>query len=102
MSVTNRIPPKLGNHAVIAVAAPSIRSETSASTCSRTKMMTAMTPTARNPGISRTVWSQPISTPVKSAASITQLLISADHVAKDRGIAAAIRNRRNTGCRQNG
>jgi hypothetical protein len=46
---------------------------------------------ARNPGISRTVCSQPISLPVNEATSMTKLFSSADQVAKLSGIAAAIR-----------
>ena len=40
-------------------------------------MMIAITPTARNPGISRTVCSNPISAPSKSATSMTKLFSSA-------------------------
>ena len=54
---------------------------------------------ARKPGISLTVCSQPMPTPSKFAASTTKLLSSADHVAKDSGMAAAIRNSRKTGRR---
>jgi len=65
-------------------------------------MIRKMTPTARKPGISRTVCSHPISTPVKPAASMTKLFRSADHVAKAMGIANAIRNSTKTGCLWNG
>ena len=92
-----KIPAKLGNQAVTAVAAPKSRSEITASVCSRMKMMIAMTPMAKKPGISRTVWSQPISTPVNPASSTTKLFKSADQVAKANGIPAAIRNNRKMG-----
>ena len=69
-----------GNQAVKAVAAPKSTRDTRASTCSRTKMMIAMTPTATKPGISRTVCSKPMSAPSNCAASMTKLLSSADHV----------------------
>ena len=102
MNVTIRIPLSDGNQAVTAVATPSIISEISPKTCSLMKMMIAMTPTARKPGISRIVCSQPISTPVNPARSMTKLFRSADHVANARGIAAAIRNNSVVGLRQNG
>ncbi len=57
-------------------------------------MMIAITPMARNPGISRTVCSQPISAPSNCATSITKLLSSADHVAKAIGIPKAIKANR--------
>ena len=65
-------------------------------------MMMAMTPIARNPGISRTVCSQPISTPVNPAASMTKLFSRADQVLNAMGIAKAITNSNATGRRQNG
>ena len=84
-------PEKVGNHAVTAEASPSSASATTASRCSRNTSSSAMTPTASNPGISRTVCSQPISLPVNPATSMTKLLSKADHVAKLSGIAAARR-----------
>jgi len=62
-------------------------------------MIRKITPTARKPGISRTVCSQPISTPVKPAASMTKLFSKAAHVAKAMGIAKAMRNSKKTGWR---
>src|SRR6056297_480907 len=97
-----RIPPNVGNCAVSAVATPNSKSDTSPSTCSCMNMISAITPTAKNPGISRTVCSQPISEPSNAATSMTKLLSSADHVAKATGIAAAIRNKSVTGRRQTG
>src|SRR6056297_290725 len=97
-----RMPPRLGNCAVSAVATPSSKSDTSPSTCSCRNMMSAITPMAKKPGISRTVCSQPISEPSKSATSMTKLFRSADQVAKDTGIAIAMRNSSITGRRQYG
>ena len=97
-----KIPPRDGYHAVTAVAAPSSSSAIRPRTCSRMNMINAITPTARNPGISRTECSRPISLPVKSATSITKLFSSADHVAKATGIAIDIRINRTTGRRQRG
>jgi hypothetical protein len=57
---------------------------------------------AKNPGISRTVCSQPISAPSKPAISMTKLFRSADHVAKAIGMAKAISARSATGRRQRG
>ena len=88
--ITNR-PVKLGNHAVIAVAAPKSASISKANTCSRRANRIRITTTANSPGISRTVCSQPISLPVKEATSMTKLFNSADQVAKLSGMAAAIR-----------
>jgi hypothetical protein len=92
----------LGNCAVSAVATPSITKATSPSTCSRNIISNTITPTARNPGISRTVCSQPMSEPSKSATSMTKLFNNADHVENAIGIAAAIKNNKVTGRRQNG
>jgi len=100
--VTSSIPPKDGNHAVTAVDSPKSSSDPNPSTCSRRTMISRITPMARKPGISRTVCSQPISTPVKPAASMTKLLSSADHVAKAMGMAKAMRNSRLSGRRQRG
>ena len=97
-----RIPAIDGNQAVTAVATPRRISDTIPSTCSRTKMMIAITPMARKPGISRTVCSQPLSDPSKWPTSMMKLFRSADHVAKAIGIAAAITKRRLTGRRQSG
>ena len=96
------MPVNCGNCAVSAVAAPSRIKETSPSTCSRTKMMMAMTPMARNPGISRTECSNPLSAPSKPAISIRKLLSSAYQVTKAIGIDSAIRNSSATGLRQSG
>jgi len=96
--VVTKSPSKVGNQAVTAVAAPRATRETIPKICSRMKMMIAITPTARNPGISRMEWSQPISAPVKPAASITKLFKSADHVAKDSGMAIAISTKSTQGC----
>lgn len=65
-------------------------------------MMIAITPTARKPGISRTVCSSPMSEPSKSATSMTKLFSNADQVLKAIGIASAIRNSKATGRRQKG
>ena len=91
--MTNSNPAKLGNHAVTAVATPSIISEIIASTCSRIKMITAITPTARNPGISRTVCSKPMSAPSKFAASMTKLFSSALHALNAMGMVMPSRTR---------
>ncbi len=84
-----RIPPSDGKEAVSAVATPSMTRETTASTCSRMKTMTRITPTARKPGISRMVCSRPMSAPSNAAISTTKLLSSADHVAKATGMMKA-------------
>ena len=97
-----RIPPIDGNHAVSAVATPSSTNDTSPRTCSRTKRMIAITPTARKPGISRTVCNNPMSEPSNAATSITKLFNSADHVLNAIGMANAMRNSSATGRRQNG
>ena len=65
-------------------------------------MIRAITPIAKNPGISRTECSQPMSAPSNFATSITKLFNSADHVAKATGIAIAITNKSAMGLRQNG
>ena len=97
-----RIPAIEGNCAVSAVAIPRSASETSASTCSCMKTMIAMTPTARKPGISRTMCSAPMSAPSNAATSTTKLLSSADQVAKATGMAAAKTNSSAVGRRQAG
>ena len=48
-----------------------------------------ITQTARKPGISLTLWSQPISIPEKSDASITKLFSKATQVENAMGIAIA-------------
>ena len=97
-----RIPPSEGNCAVNAVATPRRISATMPSTCSRITMIRAITPTARKPGISRTVCSQPISAPSKPATSMTKLFSRADQVAKATGIAAASTKSSTMGRRQAG
>ena len=85
-----------------AVATPSRTSDTNPNTCSRTKIMIAITPTAKKPGVSRTVCSNPMSEPSKLATSITKLFNKADHVLKAIGMAKAIRNNNTIGRRQRG
>ena len=97
-----RIPAIEGNHAVIAVAAPSRINATMPSTCSGMTKIDAITPTARKPGISRTVCSQPMSEPSNWATSMTKLFNNADHVANASGMAAAIKNKSVKGRRQRG
>ena len=84
------------------MAAPSSASAIMPRTCSRMNMIKAITPTARKPGISRTLCSKPISAPSNCATSITKLFNSAAQVAKAIGIAAAIMNKRVIGRRQRG
>ena len=91
-----------GNCAVSAVATPSMISDNRPSTCSRITMMTTMTPTARNPGTSRTACSSPISAPSNRAASTTKLFSNANQTEKAIGMAKAMRKRSVTGRRQNG
>ena len=66
------------------------------------KMMIAITPTAKNPGISRIACNSPISAPSKPATSMTKLFSRADHVENAIGMAIAIRKRSVTGRRQRG
>ena len=95
-----RMPAEVGNQAVTAVATPSSSKRDQRQHLFAHHQDDAITPTARKPGISRTVCSQPISTPVKPAASMTKLFSSADQVAKAIGMPTAIRNSSVTGRRQ--
>tara|TARA_B100000963_G_scaffold355737_1_gene374543 strand:+ start:984 stop:1286 length:303 start_codon:yes stop_codon:yes gene_type:complete len=87
-------PAKDGKNPVAAVALPKAISANIAKFCSRNQNKNKMTPTAKKPGISLTVWSQPISTPEKFDTSITKLFSKAAQIANDIGIAVANKNRR--------
>ena len=101
-NVRVKIPPNCGNQPVTDVATPSKISEKSPRTCSRTKIMIAITPTAKKPGISRTECNKPISPPSKLAISTTKLLSNALHVANAIGMAAAMTKSKKIGLRQIG
>src|SRR6056300_2069719 len=96
------MPPIDGNHAVTAVAAPNNTSATMPSTCSRINIISAITPIARNPGISRTVCSQPMSDPSNWPTSITKLFSRADQTENAKGMAMAIATNSALGLRHAG
>ena len=69
-----------GKYAVTAVANPKATSDRIAKFISLKNSNKAITPTARNPGISLTPCNQPIFTPSNSATSITKLFNNAIQV----------------------
>lgn len=94
MTVVINKPTKDGKNPVAAVAIPRAISASIAKFCSRNQNKNKITPTAKKPGISLTVWSQPISTPENLATSTTKLLSKAAQIANEIGIAVANKNRR--------
>ena len=87
-------PEKEGKNPVAAVAIPKVISANIAKFCSRNQNKNKITPTAKKPGTSLTVWSHPISTPEKFDTSTTKLFSRAAQIANDIGIAVENKNKR--------